>query len=167
MVILKADNANASTCAILGLVLLIPGLLGPFMVIATMGHTEQYSIIELIIRLGSEGQWPLLAVVATFSLLFPLAKLLFLVILTTRILPLSPELCKKLYHITEKTARFSMVDVMVIALLVVALKVEGVASVTIAWGTVCFFLSVVFSLFSGLLVDVTRFEPAVTHNASP
>ena len=63
-----------------------------------------------------------------------------------------------LYVLTEKTARFSMVDVMVVALMVVALKVDGFASVDIGWGTICFFTSVLFSLFAGLLVDVNRFE---------
>ena len=51
-----------------------------------------------------------------------------------------------------------MVDVMVVALMVVALKVDGFASVDIGWGTICFFTSVLFSLFAGLLVDVNRFE---------
>ena len=160
MPITRPNNANASTCAVLGLALLVPGILGPFMTVTTLGIVENYSIIELIVRLWKEGQWALLAIVAIFSLIFPLAKLLFLITITARVIPLSKQTCKKLYSFTEKTARFSMVDVMVIALMVVALKVEGVASVTVAWGTACFFLSVMFSLGAGLLVDVTRFETA-------
>ena len=158
MALLKPNNANSSTFALLGLTLLIPGLLGPFMAVATLGHREQYSIVDLTVRLAEERQWALLFIVVFFSMVFPLAKLIFMVILTTTIVPLTPTLCQKLYHITEKTARFSMVDVMVVALMVVALKVDGFASVDIGWGTVCFFASVVCSLFSGLFVDITRFQ---------
>ena len=155
---LKPNNANASTCASLGLALLIPGLLGPFMTVATLGQRQQYSILDLTVRLTDEKQWTLLLIVVIFSMVFPLAKLIFMVILTTTIVPLTPTLCQRLYHITEKTARFSMVDVMVVALMVVALKVDGFASVEIGWGTICFFASVVCSLLSGLLVDITRFQ---------
>ena len=158
MALLKANNANSATCAALGLAFLLPGLWGPFMTVETLGRNDEYSIIDLTIRLTGEKQWVLLGVVVTFSMIFPLAKLIFMVILTTKIIPLSPSLCGTLYHVTEKTARFSMVDVMVVALMVVALKVDGFASVDIGWGTLCFFISVVFSLFAGLLVDVTRFQ---------
>ena len=159
MGMLQPNNANASTCATLGLALLIPGLLGPFMAVETMGQVERYSIFDLISRLSEEKQWTLLSIVVLFSTLFPLSKLIFMVILSTTIFPLSDRICRILYLITEKTARFSMVDVMVVALMVVALKVDGFASVDIGWGTLCFFGSVLFSLLAGLLLDVTRFNP--------
>ena len=158
MGILRPNNANASTCATLGLALLIPGLIGPFMAVETMGQVSRYSILDLTLRLSTEKQWTLLAIVVLFSTLFPVMKLIFMVVLSTTVVPLTPRQCHTLYVLTEKTARFSMVDVMVVALMVVALKVDGFASVDIGWGTICFFTSVLFSLFAGLLVDVNRFE---------
>ena len=159
MGMLRPNNANASTCATLGLALLIPGLIGPFMAVETMGQLQRYSILDLILRLSAEKQWTLLMIVVLFSTLFPLLKLIFMIVLSTTVVPLTPRICRLLYQITEKTARFSMVDVMVVALMVVALKVDGFASVDIGWGTLCFFASVLFSLLAGLLLDVTRFEP--------
>ena len=158
MGILRPNNANASTCATLGLALLIPGLIGPFMAVETMGQVSRYSILDLILRLSTEKQWTLLAIVVLFSTLFPIIKLIFMIVLSTTVVPLTSRQCRMLYVLTEKTARFSMVDVMVVALMVVALKVDGFASVDIGWGTICFFTSVLFSLFAGLLVDVNQFE---------
>ncbi len=158
MGILRPNNANASTCATLGLALLIPGLIGPFMAVETMGQVSRYSILDLILRLSTEKQWTLLAIVVLFSTLFPIIKLIFMIVLSTTVVPLTSRQCHMLYVLTEKTARFSMVDVMVVALMVVALKVDGFASVDIGWGTICFFTSVLFSLLAGLLVDVNQFE---------
>lgn len=158
MGILRPNNANASTCATLGLALLIPGLIGPFMAVETMGQVSRYSILDLILRLSAEKQWTLLAIVVLFSTLFPIIKLIFMIVLSTTVVPLTSRQCHMLYVLTEKTARFSMVDVMVVALMVVALKVDGFASVDIGWGTICFFTSVLFSLLAGLLVDVNQFE---------
>ena len=158
MGILRPNNANASTCATLGLALLIPGLIGPFMAVETLGQVSHFSILDLILRLSTEKQWALLAIVVLFSTLFPIIKLIFMIVLSTTVVPLTSRQCHMLYVLTEKTARFSMVDVMVVALMVVALKVDGFASVDIGWGTICFFTSVLFSLFAGLLVDVNQFE---------
>ncbi len=162
MGMLRPNNANASTFATLGLALLIPGLVGPFMAVETMGQVQRYSILDLIIRLSAERQWTLLMIVLLFSTLFPILKLVFMIMLSTTVVPLTPRLCRMLYQVTERTARFSMVDVMVVALMVVALKVDGFASVDIGWGTLCFFSSVLFSLLAGLMLDVTPFEP--THS---
>ena len=129
------------------------------MAVETMGQQARYSIVDLINRLFLENQWTLLVIVVLFSTLFPLLKLVFMIVLSTTVVPLTSRQCHLLYVLTEKTARFSMVDVMVVALMVVALKVDGFASVDIGWGKVCFFSSVLFSLFAGLLLDVTRFEP--------
>ena len=159
MGILRPNNANASTCATLGLALLIPGLNGPFMAVETMGQQSRYSVLDLIYRLFNENQWTLLFIVVLFSTLFPLMKLIFMIVLSTTVVPLTSRQCHLLYVLTEKTAKFSMVDVMVVALMVVVLKVDGFASVDIGWGTVCFFSSVLFSMFAGLLLDVNRFEP--------
>ena len=159
MRIFRPNNANASTFATLGLAFLIPGLIGPFMAVETLGQVSRYSILDLILRLSIEKQWALLLIVVLFSTLFPLFKLIFMIVLSTTVVPLTSRQCRTLYVLTEKSARFSMVDVMVVALMVVALKVDGFASVDIGWGTICFFCSVMFSLFAGLFVDVKRFEP--------
>ena len=128
------------------------------MAVETMGQVSRYSILDLILRLSAEKQWTLLAIVVLFSTLFPIIKLIFMIVLSTTVVPLTSRQCHMLYVLTEKTARFSMVDVMVVALMVVALKVDGFASVDIGWGTICFFTSVLFSLLAGLLVDVNQFE---------
>ena len=157
MPIIKPDNANAVTFAILGIIVLIPGIYGPFMTVVTMGNERTYSIYGILDSLLEGGQWFLFSVVIVFSVVFPFTKLVFLVIVTTRVCNLSKEVCSRLFTIAEKSARFSMLDVMVLALLVVVLKVEGVAHVEIAWGTICFFSSVMLSIFAGFLVDGSRF----------
>ena len=157
MGVIKPDNANAVTFAILGIIALIPGIYGPFMTVVTMGDEQTYSIYGILDSLLSGGQWFLFCVIIIFSVVFPFTKLAFLVIVTTRVCNLSKENCRRFFSIVEKSARFSMLDVMVLALLVVVLKVEGVAHVEIAWGTICFFLSVILSILAGFLVDGSRF----------
>jgi hypothetical protein len=48
MPIIKPDNANAVTFAILGIIVLIPGIYGPFMTVVTMGNERTYSIYGIL-----------------------------------------------------------------------------------------------------------------------
>ena len=157
MTVLKPNNANAVSFAVLALMTLVPGLYGPFMTVVTMGNEKTYSICGILESLANAGQWLLFCVILLFSVAFPFTKLIFLVVITTRLCPISEHTCRRLFSFAEKTARFSMLDVMALALLVVVLKVEGVAHVNIAWGTICFFLSVVLSMIAGFLVDGSSF----------
>jgi len=153
--------------AVLGIMSLIPGIYGPFMTVVTMGSEVTYSICGILESLWNAQQWLLFGVILVFSVIFPFTKLFFLVVVTTRLFELSENRCRQLFHIAEKTARFSMLDVMALALLVVVLKVEGVAHVQIAWGTVCFFISVFFSMIAGFLVDGSSFCDTVEDVPKP
>jgi len=154
---MKKSNPHAVTIAVVSLVLLLAGVIGPFMTVTKLNIQTQYSILQTVHHLFVDQHVTLALVVVLFSIVFPLSKLIFITVVATRFFPISTRSRKWILAIAEKTARFSMVDVMVVALLIVVLKVEGVAKVEAAWGTGCFFASVLLSIVSGFMVDTSKF----------
>ncbi len=155
--LMKKSNPHAVTIAVVSLLLLSAGVSGPFMTVTKLNIQTQYSILQTVEHLFKDQHIALALVVVLFSIVFPLSKLIFITVVATRVIPISARSRGRMLAIAEKTALFSMVDVMVVALLIVVLKVEGVAKVEAAWGTGCFFASVLLSIISGFMVDTSKF----------
>jgi paraquat-inducible protein A len=166
-IFMRKSNPHAVTLAVFALLLLGAGVIGPFMAVTTLGVQSSYSLLETVEHLFHHRQNTLGVVVLLFSIIFPLSKIIFIVLVATHLAPLSDAVRRRLLAISEKTARFSMVDVMVVALLIVVLKVEGFAEVEVAWGTGCFFGSVLLSILAGLMVDTSRFAGTPRDVAMP
>jgi paraquat-inducible protein A len=110
-------------------------------------HSEprSFSIVSGLLHLFQEGQWFIGGIIAGFSLLFPIWKLCVLWQSMTR-LRLGSPLGKEL-HWVELLGKFSMLDIFVLALLVLAIKgLPGGTQVRIDWGMYCFFVSIILSM---------------------
>jgi paraquat-inducible protein A len=152
------NNRNAATLAITALLLLIFGLLGPFMDVSKLGNQDRFSLLAGIARLVEDGHFALGAVIFLFSAVFPLAKLSLILAATSSLAPLSQRARHRLHHVAELTAKYSLLDVVVIALLIVILKVDGVAEVKPGWGTFSFLAAALTSMLAGLCVDAKQWE---------
>lgn len=163
------------TSAMLGL-----GIFGPCMKIAPgfgeysplvrllkpdLTEPTQFSLFSGITRMAQEGNLWLAALIFAFTILFPIAKLsvYWIAVLES---PEHPSFAKTV-KCANHLGKFSMVDVFVIALLVVAIKgLPGDTEVTLRWGFWCFCVAIVASLLMPLALK-KRGSPSHPMKDSP
>ena len=138
--------ANAASAAICSLVLLVAGLLGPFMVVTVLGEAEPHSILSGIHALWSGGHASLAIIIALFSVAFPLAKIFFLVSATTSVIPLQATHRRALVLFAEKAGKYSLLDVLVIAVLIASFQSQEHAKISAGWATWVFAGSIAISI---------------------
>ena len=161
-------------CIVLAAALLGLGLIGPCMTIRPgMGEFESwvrllkpvllrpstYSVlggIDAMIRHGNAGIGTLLLV---FSCLFPIAKLALMAYAQQQLATAARP--GRWLGAVHQTGKFSMLDVLVLAVIVVAMKgLPGNSTVTLHWGIWAFAGSVLLSLAASVLL--TRMEATAT-----
>ncbi len=154
----EGRNKIAAALATLALLALIPGLLLPFIRFASLFEMRSLSVVGTVGHLWGEGQMFLAAIIFIFSIVFPLAKLAMILGSVLSIVPISSRFRERLHGIAERTARWSMLDVFVLALIVVVLKVRGVMDVDLQVGAYAFTAAVVLSGISGMFVEIPESE---------
>ena len=139
---------------LIGPLILLSGgllLLGWFLPIMTVDRflflSERVSIMGGCLELWAEGHYFLFAVVFLFSVLFPVIKLGLALFLWYRVDAGSAELGRRL-HWMELAGRWSMLDVFVVALIVVAIQVSLIAEVAIHAGIYAFTAAIVLSMLA-------------------
>jgi paraquat-inducible protein A len=146
--------------AFVALVLLGPALCLPFITSTQLGQEHSYSLLAGIWLLLREpwGHTLLGLLLLLFSVIFPVAKLLALLVATSGRLPLERAVRHRLAHLAELTGKYSLLDVVVVALLVVVIKVDGIATVRASSGTFLFGAAILLSLLAGYLVSFDHLE---------
>jgi paraquat-inducible protein A len=114
--------------------------------------SNSHSILSVVWVLQQEGEWLLAGVLIIFSLLFPLTKLIFLLVLYVR--RLNDQLpSSKLLAVLSWLGRWSMLDVLVLALVVFYAKQQGVADATALPGIYFFAVSVLLTMWASELAE--------------
>lgn len=127
-------------------VLLVLGWTLPIMTVERLLFlTERVSILEGCLQLWAEGQYFLFAVIALFTIVFPLVKLAVALHLWYRADAGRPGLQRSLDWI-ESLGRWSMLDVFAVALVVVAVQISIVSDVSVHAGIYVFTAAVVLSM---------------------
>jgi paraquat-inducible protein A len=152
------SNQNAVVLACAALLLLVPAVLLPFMSIVKLGRTDTYSLVGGIRQLAADGQWFLAAIIFLFSLVFPIAKLLLILVATSSLLKIPDKTRYLLHDMATHTAKYSMLDVFVIAVLVVVIKLGKSTEVHIQSGTVLFCAAIFLSMLASACVALPRPE---------
>lgn len=147
-------NQRTAALALGALVLYPLAITLPILEIEKFGHHQESSIVQGTISLLSGGQWLLGLVVLTCSLVFPLGKLLALLVLSAGGKSLGQEHRAFTYHLVEWTGRWGMLDVLLVAVLVAALKLGDLVEVHAGLGALLFSVTVVLSLLAS-----ASFEP--------
>lgn len=112
---------------------------------------DAVSVLSGIASLLHEGEYFLFAILTLFTLVFPCAKLgLLAIIWLERDQRL--DRVQRLHHWVEHLGKWSMLDVFVVAILIVALKSAAVADLRIGLGLYLFTGSVIATQFASLLV---------------
>lgn len=112
---------------------------------------DAVSVVGGLMTLFREGEYFLFTLLTLFTLLFPCAKLgLLTIIWLEREHPL--ERVQRLHGWVEHLGKWSMLDVFVVAILIVAMKSAAIADLHIGFGLYLFTFSVLFTQLASALV---------------
>lgn len=126
----------------------------PFMSVVKLGQAETYSLLGGIRQLWEQHEAALALIIGGFSLVFPLVKNALLVLATTRLLPLTAPHRRSLHAFAAKTAKYSMLDVFVVAVLVVVVKLGDSTEVQVRSGLFLFCAAIALSMAASAFVRI-------------
>ena len=129
-----------------------PAILLPILKIEKLGHAHSASILTGIIELFERGNWFVGTVVFVFSILFPVVKLAALIDLS--VLKLSRATHRATtYRIIEHAGKWSMMDVLLLAFMVMLVKVGELVHFEFGMAVIAFALCVALSMAASLMFD--------------
>ena len=154
------DNRLSATLATAAAAALAVSLALPFMTMTTLGQQRQFSLIGGIRQLFDDGHVIIAGVLLLFSVVFPFAKLAALLLATSRLAPVAMGTRRLLHKAADVTGKYSLLDVVVVAMLIVLIKFRGVAHVSAESGVAWFCAGVLLSIAAGLTVRLPVDHPA-------
>jgi len=146
------NNGNAAIFALIAILVLSIGIVAPCISVSELGQQHAYSLIDGIEQLFARGNYFLATLLLAFSVIFPYAKLLAILICTSRLAPLSAKTRHRLHWLASVTGRYSLLDILVVAIIIVVIKFDDVAEAKALAGTYWFCAAVFVSMASGLCV---------------
>lgn len=153
--LLSLAIAAASVCLALGITL-------PILKLTQMVFwTTQHSLSSTVWHLFEDEQWFLATIILLFSIVFPILKLLYLLLLSTLSREEIARRSRQLRAL-EWLGKWSMHDVLVLALTIFFIKSRGVYDATSLNGVYFFTASVVLMIvsYAWLRNEATSHEPA-------
>ncbi len=141
--------SRTAALAMAAFVLYWPAVLLPILDIERLGRHHQSSLLMGTIELLREGSWFVGLVVLLFSIIFPLVKIVLLLELS--LLGVLHRNHKALtYRIMEQAGRWSMMDVMLLAFLVMLVKLGTLVEFHVGPAVWAFVLCVAMSMLASL-----------------
>ena len=144
---------RTAALALAALVLYPAAVTLPVLRIEQLGHTHETGVLGGISELISGGNVILGLLVLICSVLVPLAKLLGLLLLSTRRIEVSVRQRGRLWRLIEWTGRWGMLDVLLVAAVVAMVKVGEVVDIQAGPGVMLFAAVVILSLASAMAFD--------------
>lgn len=146
-------SSQRTAAAAMGALLLFPAAIFlPILEIEKLGHRYHSSIVGGIFELYAQGSWFVATIILAFSIVLPIIKLVTLL-----------ELCwfrwleyhhrATAYRIIEFSGRWSMLDVMLLAFLVMLVKLSGIVEFQVGPAVVAFAGCVAMSMIASMLFD--------------
>ena len=131
---------------ILALALLFYGLQAPILTLEKFYFfSNTVSLLSALQTLAQEAEWGLFALVGVFSVLFPVAKNLVLLLIWNFDMSQGEAHRRHLAWLATYS-KWSMLDVFVVALLVVSVKLSALAQAHVERGIYAFAASIVLSM---------------------
>jgi len=125
-------------------------LLGLFLPMITISKfmviNNSISIISGLAELINEGQLLIFLIVSIFSVLLPICKIGFLFLLLKSNITTTKQ-HKKLLYLMHEYGRWTMLDVMVVAMLIITVKLGVIASIEVHVGLYLFGFAVLLLMF--------------------
>ncbi len=130
----------------------LPAILLPILSIEKLGHHHQASLLSGTMDLLWHGSWFVGTVVLVFSIIIPLMKILALIELSW--ISLTGRIHRAwTYRVVELAGRWSMMDVLLLALMVTLVKLGDLVQFRLGPAVWAFVLCVVMSLVASAMFD--------------
>lgn len=138
------ERRGLTFLSLLALLLLLAGISLPLMTVEQLWLFEnRFSLWSGLIQMADEGRWLLALLVGGFSILLPLVKLSILL----RVLMSSDATHSQVWLVRmHHYGKWSMLDVFVVAVLLVAVKLGALAEVRVHVGLYAFAASVLLTM---------------------
>jgi len=137
--------------------LLLTGLVSPIITLTKFMLVENtFSVLSGVVELFMEGRIFLFLLIAGFSIVLPILKLWVLYRLVSK-RAAAEKSVRRLLHWMHLYGKWSMLDVFVVAILVVAVKLGAIADVEMRFGLYAFASSVLLTmLITSSIVSLTN-----------
>lgn len=145
------SSSRAAALAATALVIYPLAVTLPFLTISRFGHDHAASVWGGAVAMLAEGEWVVGLTVFLFSVVTPVFKLAAMFALGFG--AVRNRAGRGLYTLVEIIGKWGMLDVLLVAVLVAALKLGDLVSVTPGVGVVPFLAVVVLSLCSSAAFD--------------
>jgi paraquat-inducible protein A len=144
--------SRTAAAALAAFILFWPAVLLPVLEIEQLGHVHQSSILGGIVDLFAHGSYFVGGVVLLFSIVFPLTKIVLLLELSVL------EVLERGHkawtlRLMEHLGKWSMMDVLLLALLVMMVKVGEMVEFHLGPAVLAFVLCVAMSMIASLSFD--------------
>lgn len=144
--------ARTAALTLAAFILFWPAVLLPIVEIERLGHRHASSLLVGTMDLLRHGNWFVGAVVLVFSIVFPLTKLVLLLELS--LLGVLHRRHKAVtYRLMEQFGRWSMMDVLLLAFLVMLVKLGSLVEFHFGPAVIAFVFCVVLSMSASLCFD--------------
>ena len=148
----RRGRQRTLAAAVAALVLYFPAITLPMLVIRRLGYEHSSSLISGTWELLSHGEWFVGLVVFLFSVVLPLVKIVLLLELS--LLEVSHRHHRAAtYRWMEQLGKWSMMDVLLVALLVMLVKLGNMIQFEIGPAVWAFGLCVVMSMIGSMSFD--------------
>jgi len=107
--------------------------------------SETFSLFDTLISLLTEQEWGLSLILILFSFIFPIVKI-GLAIVTWFTLDRRGKVLPKILFLIERAGKWSMLDVLIVALIIVGLKASFITDVAVHPGIYLFAGSLILSM---------------------
>lgn len=146
-----------------GLALFIPAVFVPAMLVANaIDGPRWYSVWSGIREFYKSGEFFLAGLIACFSLAFPLVKFTLGLVCSAGREFMSPSRRKAIVTLTSWTAKYSMLDVLVIAMLILLVKVNEYVRILPSLGLYLFSGAILLSALAGAALNRALAKEAKT-----
>ena len=149
----RPGNGGAAAVAVAALILYPLAVTLPILRVEKLGLTNEASVLTGVRQLFVDGHLLIGAVVFACSIVFPLFKLVSLVVLSVGARALADRHRATTYRFVEWTGRYGMLDILLVAVLVAVLKLGDLVTVTAGPGAVAFAGCVLLSLLAAAVFD--------------
>ena len=133
------------------LALLLIGVFSPLIQLTQFWFfTNQTSLAMAIVQLFEHGEWLLAGIVAVFSVVFPIIKTLFTLVLVSFS---NSQVTPKQLRFLAQLGKWSMLDVFIVALIVTAAKLGALAEAEVQYGLYLLFASTLLNLCISVFLE--------------
>lgn len=148
----QQSSARCFAASLAALVMYLPAVLLPILEIEKLGHHHATSLLSGTLDLLLHGSWFVGVIVLLFSIVLPLVKLIALLELSW--IGLTHRRHRAwTYRLVELAGRWSMMDVLLLALLVTMVKLGDLVSFQLGPAVLAFVLCVVMSMVASIVFD--------------